>query len=221
MDICDLIDCVPNDGDGNKLAEWFAKCESWAKENDYHDIENDAQIGLTFIGVDYWNKTQRTKILARLKAIGKDCINMNNNVNENRKIFIVHGHDGEMKEKVARIIEKLKFEPVILSEQPNSGKTLIEKLECYSDVRFVIVIYSPDDSMSDGELRGRQNVVFEHGLFIGKLGRQNVMCVRQESVVLPSDIKGVVYTSSDEFQKEIVKELKSAGLNVDANLLYQ
>lgn len=221
MDICDLIDCVPNDGNADELAEWFAKCENWAKENDYHDIERDARTGLTFIGEKYWNVTQRTKILARLKVIRKDYINMNNNMNENRKIFIVHGHAGEMKEKVARIIEKLKFEPVILSEQPNSGKTLIEKLERYSDVRFVIVIYSPDDSMSDGELRGRQNVVFEHGLFIGKLGRQNVMCVREESVVLPGDIKGIVYTSSNAFQEEVVKELRSAGLNVDANLLYQ
>lgn len=142
-------------------------------------------------------------------------------MNGERKIFIVHGHDGEMKEKVARIIEKLNFEPIILSEQPNCGKTIIEKIESYSDVRFAIVIYSPDDSMSDGKLRGRQNVVFEHGLFIGKLGRQNVMCIRDKSVVLPGDIDGIVYAHSNELQKEIIKELKSVGLDVDANLLYK
>lgn len=217
MNIFDLIKYAPSNKENDKLADWFAECEKWAKENNYYDVESDAQTGLTFIGTDYWNEKQRTKILARLKVIRKGYVNMD----ETRKIFIVHGHDEEMKEKVARIIEKLNFEPIILSEQPNCGKTIIEKLESYSDVRFAIVIYSPDDSMSDGELRGRQNVVFEHGLFIGKLGRQNVMCIRNKSVVLPGDIDGIVYTSSNELQKEIIKELKSAGLDVDANLLYQ
>ena len=216
MNASDLINRVPNDENNNELADWFAECEDWAEKNNYNDIKSDAQTGLTFIGETYWNKKQRTKILARLKAIRKDYVNMD----ETRRIFIVHGHDEKMKEKVARIIEKLNFEPIILSEQPNCGKTIIEKLESYSDVRFAIVIYSPDDSMSDGELRGRQNVVFEHGLFIGKLGRQNVMCIRTETVTLPGDIDGIVYTSSNELQKEIIKELKSAGLDVDANLLY-
>lgn len=217
MNVSDLINYVLNDEDDNKLADWFAECENWAEKNNYNDVKSDAQTGLTFIGDKYWNKKQRTKILARLKVIRKDCVNMNGE----RKIFIVHGHDGEMKEKVARIIEKLNFEPIILSEQPNCGKTIIEKIESYSDVRFAIVIYSPDDSMSDGELRGRQNVVFEHGLFIGKLGRQNVMCIRDKSVVLPGDIDGIVYAHSNELQKEIIKELKSVGLDVDANLLYK
>ena len=47
----------------------------------------------------------------------------------NNKVFVVHGHDGELKEKVARRLEQLGIEAIILSEQANRGKTIIEKLE--------------------------------------------------------------------------------------------
>ena len=45
------------------------------------------------------------------------------------KVFIVHGHDGELKQAVARIIEKQGIEAIILSEQANKGRTIIEKFE--------------------------------------------------------------------------------------------
>lgn len=58
------------------------------------------------------------------------------------KIFIVHGHNGELKQSVARIIEKQGIEAIILSEQANQGRTIIEKFESYSDVggQFVCLL---------------------------------------------------------------------------------
>jgi hypothetical protein len=45
------------------------------------------------------------------------------------EIFIVHGHDDGLKEKVARFLLQLTGnEPVILHEQVNAGDTIIEKL---------------------------------------------------------------------------------------------
>jgi CAP12/Pycsar effector protein, TIR domain len=64
---------------------------------------------------------------------------------ESRKVFIVHGHDGEAKLSVARFIEKLDLKPVILHERPDGGKTIIEKFERYSDVGFAVVLFTPDD----------------------------------------------------------------------------
>ena len=58
---------------------------------------------------------------------------------DKRKVFIVHGHDVEAKLEVARFIEKLNLEPIILHEQANDGLTIIEKIEKYSDVGFGIV----------------------------------------------------------------------------------
>ena len=49
-----------------------------------------------------------------------------------KKVFVVHGHDDGMRETVARFIEKLGLSPIILSEQPNAGKTIIEKFGNYS-----------------------------------------------------------------------------------------
>ncbi|HCX03834.1 MAG TPA: DNA-binding protein [Clostridiales bacterium] len=141
------------------------------------------------------------------------------------KIFIVHGHDEASTESVARLIQKFKLEPIILREQANKGKTIIEKIEEYSNVGYGIVLYTPCDlgkKNGDNELnpRARQNVVFEHGYLIGKIGRDKVCALKKENVETPSDISGVVYIemdSNNSWQYEIADELKSLGYNVDKN----
>lgn len=140
-------------------------------------------------------------------------------------IFIVHGHNEELKEKVARTIEKLKLNPVILHEQSNEGQTVIEKFEKHSNVNFAVILLTYDDfgnvkSESNRNKRARQNVILELGYFIAKIGRENVMPLYEKEVELPSDISGVLYTLIDETENwkfRLVKELKSAGFNVDAN----
>lgn len=145
--------------------------------------------------------------------------------NNKNDVFIVHGHDEELKEKVARTLEKLKLNPIILHEQSNEGKTIIEKFEKHSKVNFAIVLLTYDDygnvkSDDKKNKRSRQNVILELGYFIAKIGRENVMPLYEKGVELPSDISGVIYTLIDESENwkfRLVKELKSAGFNVDAN----
>jgi Predicted nucleotide-binding protein containing TIR-like domain len=60
-------------------------------------------------------------------------------------VFIVHGHDNATKEAVARMLQTLSLKPVILSEQPNAGRTIIERFEHNSDVGFAIVLMTADD----------------------------------------------------------------------------
>ena len=141
------------------------------------------------------------------------------------KIFIVHGHDNEAKLEVARFVEKIGFTPIILHEQASGSKTIIEKIEAYSDVGFGVVLYTPCDvgaiNVDTPSLRGRarQNVVFEHGFLIGKLGRKNVCPLVKGDVETPNDISGIVYTSMDSgsWQIELAKELRAAGYPVDMN----
>ncbi|MDB4077457.1 nucleotide-binding protein, partial [Porticoccaceae bacterium] len=141
------------------------------------------------------------------------------------KIFIVHGHDEATKLEVARFIEKIGFEPIILHEQASGSKTIIEKIEAFSDVGFGVVIYSPCDvgkkNDESAELggRARQNVVFEHGFLIGKLGRSKVCPLVKGDVETPNDIAGVVYTSMDSgsWQIDLAKELRAADYPVDMN----
>ena len=138
------------------------------------------------------------------------------------KIFIVHGHDIEAKNKVELFVRKIGFDPVILSEQANMGKTIIEKVEEYTDVIFGIVLYTPCDVTSEGKSRARQNVILEHGFLMGKLGRSKVCALVKGDVEKPSDIDGIVYIEMDDknaWELGIVKELKAVGYDADANKL--
>jgi predicted nucleotide-binding protein len=142
------------------------------------------------------------------------------------KVFIVHGHDEAAQTKAARFVEQLGLEAIILHEKASSGRTIIEKIEHYSDVGFAIVLYTPDDignvksKADDLNGRARQNVVFEHGFLIGKLGRENVAALVESPIELPNDISGVVYINIDEalaWHLQLAKEMKQSGYKIDMN----
>lgn len=147
---------------------------------------------------------------------------------KSNRIFVVHGRNNELKETTARFLEKLDLVPVILHEQTNKGKTIIEKFEEYSDVGFAVVLMTPDDvgRLADEDkslkFRARQNVVFELGYFIGKLGRMNVAAIVKGDIEIPTDINGVVYIgvdNSEAWKLLLAKEIKAAGFNIDLNKL--
>lgn len=146
------------------------------------------------------------------------------------KVFIVHGHDGEAKEAVARFVEKIGLEAIILHEQASSGNTIIEKIEANSNVGFAIVLYTPcDEGASKGKKdqlkpRARQNVVFEHGYLIGKIGRKNVSALVKGDIETPTDISGVVYIKMDEgeaWKYQVAKEMKACGYEFDPSKLLE
>lgn len=144
---------------------------------------------------------------------------------EYKKVFIVHGHDNGLKQEVARLVEKQGLEAIILSEQANRGKTIIEKFEEHSDVGAAICLFTGDDygrtrDAEEDKLRARQNVVFEAGYFMGKLGRENVVLIANPDIEIPSDLKGVVYTNEKSWQIDVLKELKAIGYAIDLNKLF-
>jgi predicted nucleotide-binding protein len=150
-------------------------------------------------------------------------------INKN-SVFVVHGHDIEIKEQVARFLEKLGLNPIILHEKANSGLTIIEKFEKYSNVNYAIVLITPDDignSIGQTEklnLRARQNVIFELGYFFGRLGRSNVCALVKGSVEKPSDYDGILYIAHENegaWKVLVAKELKAAGLEFDSNKIFE
>jgi predicted nucleotide-binding protein len=143
-----------------------------------------------------------------------------------RKIFIVHGHEGEPREAVSGFLRKIDFTPVILHEQSNQGRTIVEKFEAHAEVDFAVVLLTPDDVGGPiggaQQPRARQNVILELGYFIGKLGRQNVCAIKLGDLEIPSDIIGVVWTPFDAhgaWKTALAKELKDAGHAIDWNKL--
>jgi predicted nucleotide-binding protein len=165
------------------------------------------------------NKTPAAQIIHSVskKEGGK------NNGELSERIFIVHGHDHGIRNAVALYVHKLGLTPIILADEPSGGNTLIEKLEEYQNVRYAIVLLTPDDlgrSIEETELkkRARQNVIFELGLFIGWLKRENVCPIFHSVEDLPSDYLGVGYVLYDvggEWKLHLVRELVKAGFTID------
>ena len=139
-----------------------------------------------------------------------------------KKVFIVHGRDNEAKQEVSRYIESLGIDVIILHEQASSGMTIIEKIEHYSnEADFALVLYTACDlgrGINETKVhpknRARQNVVFEHGYLMAKLGRENVCALVKGEIETPNDISGVVYVGLDTpgaWKLEVNKELKACG----------
>lgn len=138
-----------------------------------------------------------------------------------RNVFVVHGRDNEAKQEVSRFIEALGLKAIILHEQASAGMTIIEKIERYSnDADFALVLYTPCDlgrgvhESNPPKKRARQNVVFEHGYLMAKLGRENVCALLKGDVEAPNDISGVVYVGLDAvgaWKTEVAKELSACG----------
>lgn len=140
------------------------------------------------------------------------------------KVFVVHGHDEGARESVARFLEKMDFEAIILHEQANQGRTVIEKVETHGDVGFAVVLLTPDDEgCTKGkplEPRARQNVLLELGYFIGRLGRNRVCALKRGELEIPSDFAGMVWVQMDNssgWKFSLANELKAAGYTLDLN----
>ncbi len=199
------------------LGRWELSRTHWAvKDEPIFEI----LIRKGYISQEQLNASQAIKELPPLKmpspaAGGKSVFNK-------FQVFIVHGHDEIAKFEISDFIESLGLEPIILHMQASSGRTIIEKIEHYSNVGFGIVLYTPCDVGSkvgalNGNYRARQNVVFEHGYLIGKLGRPRVAAVVKGAVETPNDISGVIYVALDEqsnWKEELKKEMRSVGYEV-------
>lgn len=134
---------------------------------------------------------------------------------QKKKVFIVHGHDDKLKFQVYQFLIEEEFEPVILHLQANDGDTIIEKLERhFTDISYAIILYTAcDEGRSVKETgfrsRARQNVVFEHGYLLSKLGRENVSALVSDGVETPGDMSGVVYIQeSSDWRYSLLRELK-------------
>jgi predicted nucleotide-binding protein len=222
---------------GVEMQAWIADCEDFILSNygeesaPWRVYERFNRDKLDGNYQDTFDKQKNLIVSAltsclRINPTQNRAIKPNNHKLDSSKVFIVHGHNEEVKIKVARFIDKMDFEPIILHEQASSGSTIIEKIEEYSNVGFGIILYTNCDiggkQTDSPELksRARQNVVFEHGYLIGKIGRNNVCALVQGDIETPNDISGVVYVTMDDadaWQIQIAKELKKAGYEIDMN----
>jgi len=219
-----------------EMQAWHNKAMRWLLNqfgDDSYEYKNFSRISFESILIDERSAIEAcAKGLAQAKAILTNYFDEIDIGSEKEdiscdysKVFIVHGHDGELKQSVARVIEKQGIEVIILTEQANQGKTIIEKFENYSDVGGAVCLFTADDicrNQEDGseKPRARQNVVFETGYFIGALGRDHIVILADHGVEMPSDLSGVVHTDTANWQVDLLRELKAMGYAIDFNKLF-
>jgi hypothetical protein len=184
----------------NKSAQWWA---SWRAQN----LQGQLILLEGFIDVLTTEAELNEPLLAASITPDRTV---------SRKIFLVHGHDTALQQTVARFLEKLELEVIILDEQPSQGRTIFQKFSDHSDVGFAVVLLTGDDiggkkgtAPEDLSHRARQNVILELGFFLGKLGTARVCALYQSGVEIPSDIAGVVYVP---LEGSVDWRLKLAGL---------
>jgi predicted nucleotide-binding protein len=135
-----------------------------------------------------------------------------------RKVFVVHGRDNDAKNEVARFLSKIGLEEIILHERPNAGRHLLTKFqEEAQGASFAVVLITPDDEGgvvgATQRKRPRQNVIFELGFFIGKLGTAHVAALVKGDVETPSDFDGIGYIDLDStgaWKALLARELNQA-----------
>ena len=137
------------------------------------------------------------------------------------KVFLVHGHDSTTLNAVALFLRAIGLDPIILRQRPNGGRHLLTKFREESEgASFAVVLMTPDDEggiagKTERHLRPRQNVVFELGFFIGRLGPANVVALMKGNVEKPSDFDGIGYIEFDgsgRWKTELARELHHAGV---------
>jgi len=181
----------------------------------------------------YWIDNQRLKeVTSRfVKGPPGGAAQLPKEASTGTAVFLVHGANKASREEVARFLEKVLAQEtpvIVLQEEPNRGRTLIEKFEQTAvGARYAVVLLTADDvahpvDSEETELRARQNVVFELGFFFGELGRGRVAALYDERVELPSDVQGLAYIPLDSaggWKLALARELRDAGLDSDLNRL--
>ena len=153
---------------------------------------------------------------------------VNDKVRSN-KIFLVHGSDNEMKSDVSKLLKTLDLDPIILHENSDMRKNIIEKINDNSHVSFAVVLISFDDlayskekTPDDAKYRANQNVIFELGYFLGRLGNQNVSVIyrKKNDFEIPIEYTGVRWIEYKMgWYYELIKDLKACNFKVDVNKL--
>ncbi|MXY99630.1 hypothetical protein F4Y93_02905, partial [Candidatus Poribacteria bacterium] len=208
------------------LTHYFAQRENSIR-NFTHHLEEIVRLPTLFRVPPTWiNPSIKTQIVEQ--PVKTHCPD-NSNRSFGKKVFIACGSDEEAKQTVARRIERLGLETIIIDEQPNGAQTKIEKLEKYTDdVSFTVVLLTPDDvskakdEFGEPNFRPNQDVILELGILIGKHGRDQICLLYKGELELPSyinDINSVLLDANGEWILSLIREMEDAGLPIDMHRL--
>jgi hypothetical protein len=141
-------------------------------------------------------------------------------------ILLIHGRDAGAKESVLKFIGQLGLRALTPQEQPNGGRSIVEKFGELSNTQFAIILFTPDeiavsrDKSKEKQVRVSQHVMFEFGYVVAKLGHRRVCVLYDEGVEIPPEVSGVATIPMDfrgAWRLLVAREFKQAGVDVDLN----
>lgn len=136
-----------------------------------------------------------------------------------KKIFIVYGGNPPELGTLKGFLQASNITVIDLAETPGTGKTIIEEFQAQAaNSDFALILATPETEGTDGKWYMRQNVIFEYGYFIAKLGRENarlLLVSHGKNLDIPSDIRGTKYISMEQgnWLNLLSQALKAAGFS--------
>jgi len=151
-------------------------------------------------------------------------------ISNNKNVFIIHGHDTELRERVKKYIESLGLNPIVLGEEMCVAKPIIEYLKEYLDKKVVshaVSLLTFDEfgyvkrDPNQKRPRARTNAYAETLMAIKELGNENVTIIKEKGLDLGKDfsnLQGIYYVEYDKdgegkiWKEKLHKSLKRGGL---------
>jgi Predicted nucleotide-binding protein containing TIR-like domain len=107
-------------------------------------------------------------------------------------IFIGHGQNIQWKELKDHLHEKHGFKIVAYETGARAGHTIRDILDSLLDESsFAILVLTGEDETTNGNIRARQNVIHETGLFQGRLGFDRAIVLLEGDTEEFSNIAGI------------------------------
>ena len=220
----------------NEINEWTDKIKQ--KHPDLNDVENfpscniqnnsdSGRLPITEYMLKVLKDIKEHLELSKTLEKYQDSPTKNLKFSVNPKetdVFVVHGHDDALRNEVELFLKTGELNPIILKDKPNASRHILEKfIEESNHSKFAIILFTPDDigyleSKPEEEHRPRQNVIFELGYFIHKLGKEKVCVLKKGDVKELSDFKGILYTPYDDngsWKNKIANEMKTQGIPIN------
>jgi predicted nucleotide-binding protein len=134
------------------------------------------------------------------------------------KVFIGHGRNKIWARLQVYLQDELDLEILTFESESRTSESIVSILtEFLETASFAILVMTAEDETGDGNIRARQNVIHESGLFQGRLGFGKVIILKEDKTENFSNIAGLQYIpfSGDNIEQtfyELQRTLKKQGL---------
>ncbi|HEX8548582.1 MAG TPA: TIR domain-containing protein [Cytophagaceae bacterium] len=147
---------------------------------------------------------------------------------ENQQIFIVHGSDSHMSDKVESFLARLKLDFNIIDRNASAYRNLKQFVDIAKECDYAIVLFSPDDlGGKAGSVQQRyrvsQEVLLQMGYFLSHVGRKHLLLLYSgdKEIESPFDFEDIKFGAFDEegkWKTFVIEALHKAGIYIDKEL---